>query len=70
MAGQMLQSPDLAEADVVGLLPLLARHKDTSLAVKLLEGLRQRNLATANSLTSLGLLYKQMGRLDGCAQDA
>ena len=63
VAGQMLQSPDLAEADVVGLLPLLARHKDTSLAVKLLEGLRLRNLATANSLTSLGLLYKQMGHL-------
>ena len=64
VAGQMLQSPDLAEADVVSLLPLLAQHKDTPLAVKLLEGLRPRNLATANSLTSLGLLYKQTGRLD------
>ena len=32
--------PTWRKADVVGLLPLLARHKDTSLAVKLLEGLR------------------------------
>jgi len=64
VADRMLQSPDLAEADVVSLLPLLARHKKISVAVKLLEGLRGRNLATVNSLTSLGLLYKQQGRLD------
>ncbi|MGO8790778.1 MAG: tetratricopeptide repeat protein [Terriglobia bacterium] len=64
VADRMLQSSDLAEADVVGLLPVLARHKDTPLAIKLLEGLRQRNSATADSLTSLGLLYKQQGRLD------
>ena len=64
VADRMLQSSDLAEADVVSLLPVLARHKDTSLAIKLLEGLRQRNLATGDSLTSLGLLYKQQGRLD------
>jgi tetratricopeptide (TPR) repeat protein len=62
-AGPMLQAADLKEADVVDLLPLLARHKATSLAIELLEGLRQRNLATAGSLTSLGLLYKQQGRL-------
>jgi tetratricopeptide (TPR) repeat protein len=64
VADRMLRSPDLNEADVVRLLPLLTRHKDTSLAVKLLEGVRERNLATANSLNSLGLLYKQQGRLD------
>lgn len=64
VADQMLQSPGLKEADIISLLPLLARHKNTSLAIKLLEGLRQRNLATVNSLTSLGLLYKHEGRLD------
>lgn len=63
VADRMLQSSDLTEADVVSLLPLLARHKNTPLAIKLLEGLNQRNLATANSLTDLGLLYKQQGRL-------
>ncbi len=63
-ADRMLQSPDLAEADVVSLLPLLGRLRNTSLAVRLLEGLRQRNLTTASSLTSLGFLYKQLGRLD------
>jgi len=64
VADRMLESPDLAEADVVSLLPALARHKNTPLAVKLLEGLNSRNLATANSLTSLGLLYRQQGRLE------
>jgi tetratricopeptide (TPR) repeat protein len=63
-ASRMLQSPDLTEADVTSLLPVLARSKDTALAVKLLEGLRQRNLASVNSLTSLGLLYQQQGRLE------
>ena len=64
VADQMLQKPDLTEADVVSLLPLLAQHKNASLAIKLLEGLRRRNRATADSLTSLGVLYKQEGRLD------
>jgi tetratricopeptide (TPR) repeat protein len=63
-ADQMLQSPDLAAADVVSLLPLLARDKNTSLEIKLLEGLNQRNLANADSLTDLGHLYRQQGRLD------
>jgi tetratricopeptide (TPR) repeat protein len=54
----------LAEADVTSILPILAQHKDTALAIKLLEGLRKRNLTTVNTLTSLGLLYKQQGRLD------
>jgi len=68
VASRMLQSPDLAEADVVSLLPLLARDKNTWLAVKLLEGLKGRNLATVNSLTSLGLLYKQQGQLRGARE--
>ena len=63
-ADRMLQSPDLAGADVMSLLPLLARNKNTPLAVKLLEGLRQRGLTDAISLTRLGLLYEEQGRLD------
>jgi len=48
----------------MSLLPLLARNKNTPLAVKLLEGLRQRGLTDAISLTRLGLLYEEQGRLD------
>ena len=66
--GRMLHSPDLQEADVLSILPLLTEHQETSLAVKLLEGLRQGNLAKANSLTELGLLYKQQGRLGDARQ--
>ncbi|HXJ96687.1 MAG TPA: tetratricopeptide repeat protein [Terriglobia bacterium] len=75
VADRMLRNGGLAEADVTTLLPLLAEYKSTSIEIKLLEGLRERNLATANSLTSLGLLYKQQGRfadarktLDAAAQ--
>ena len=63
VADQILQSSDLAEADVASLLPLLARYKSTSIAIKLLEGLRRKDLATVNSLTDLGALYKQEGRI-------
>jgi tetratricopeptide (TPR) repeat protein len=63
-AGRMLQGPDLAEADVMTLLPLLARQKNAVLEITLLEGLEQRHLAGVDSLTRLGLLYKGQGRLD------
>lgn len=48
----MLHRSDLTEVDVVTLLPLLARQKNTSLAIKLLEGLQSRNLASFDSLYS------------------
>jgi len=62
-AEQMLLRPDLAEADVTLILPTLASRKDTSLALKLLQGLAARRLASFDSLHSLGLLYKGAGRL-------
>ena len=64
VADQMLRSPDLAEPDVTMLLPLLARQKKTALAVRLLEGLEKRELVSFASLHSLGLLYRQEGRLE------
>jgi len=64
VADRMLQNPDLVEADVTTLLPLLARQKDAALAIRLLEGLEKRSLASFGALHSLGLLYKQQGRLD------
>jgi len=63
-ADRMLHSSDLADADVMTLVPILKHPEQRSLAVKLLEGLRQRNMATIGSLTSLALLYKQAGNLD------
>lgn len=62
-ARQMVRSADLAEADVTSILPILAYRKNTSLAVTLLQGLMARQLASFDSLQSLGLLYKSAGRL-------
>jgi len=62
-ADQMLRSSDLAEADVTSILPVLASRQDTSLAIKLLQGLEAQQLASFDSLHSLGLLYRSAGRL-------
>jgi len=62
-ANQMLHSADLAEADVTSILPILGNRKDSSLALMLLQGLVARQLASYDSLQSLGLLYKSTGRL-------
>jgi tetratricopeptide (TPR) repeat protein len=62
-ADQMLGSADIAEADVTTILPVLAARKNMALSLKLLEGLEARNLATFDSLYSLGLLYQETGRL-------
>ncbi len=62
LADRLLASPDLAEADVLPLLPVLAAHRQAGLAVKLLEGLEARNLASYESLCALGLLYREQGR--------
>jgi tetratricopeptide (TPR) repeat protein len=62
-ADQMLRSADLAEADVTSILPTLTSRKDTSLALKLLQGLEARQLASFPSLHSLGLIYTSAGQL-------
>ena len=62
-ANQMLHSADLAEADVTSILPILTSRKDASLALVLLQGLVARQLASFDSLQSLGLMYKSTGRL-------
>jgi len=62
-ADQLLHSAELAAADVTSILPILASPKDASLAIKLLQGLVARQLASFDSLRSLGLLYKSAGRL-------
>ena len=61
-ADQLLQNPALAEPDVLSVLPGLdAKHE--SLAIQMLERLRQRGLSSASSLEQLGVLYQRAGRL-------
>jgi tetratricopeptide (TPR) repeat protein len=67
-ADQLLQSSDLADADVTSILPVLGSRKNSSLALKLLEALAARRLASFDSLHSLGLLYKGAGRLPEARQ--
>lgn len=62
VAERLLKRPELAEADILQLLPsLLARHQE-DIAVKLLKGLQQRHLASAETLHQLAALYEQKGQ--------
>lgn len=67
-AEQMLHKVDLAEADVASIVPILMSRKDTPLALKLLQGLAARHLASFDSLHTLGLLYRSAGRLEEARQ--
>jgi tetratricopeptide (TPR) repeat protein len=63
-ADRLLKHPELLEADVLPILPLLlARHQD-DLAGKLLEGLAERHLASADSLRQLATLYQKHKKLE------
>jgi tetratricopeptide (TPR) repeat protein len=63
LAEALLARPDLAELDVVPILPALAGRRD-DLALRLLEGLRSRGLASAEGLERLGAAHEAAGRLD------
>ncbi len=63
-ADRLLQSSDLAEADVLSILPVITKTGHQEPAVRVLEGLEARHLAGFNSLQALGLLYKRQGKLD------
>src|SRR5947208_5073772 len=69
-AARLLAREDMAEADVVSILPVLESHKRDDLArrddleKRLLEGLAERKLASPGTLSRLGLLYERRGRLD------
>lgn len=54
---------DLAEPDVLPLVPFLTEHREEALAVRLLEALRKRNSASPSSLSELAALYEKAGRL-------
>jgi tetratricopeptide (TPR) repeat protein len=61
-AERLLKSPDLSQADVLAALPQVRAH-DEALAVKLLEGLVERQLADRDGLWKLAGLYQRQGKL-------
>jgi len=63
-AGRLLKHPDLTESDVVSILPALADRRCGDLVPRLLEGLDNRQLASAKTLYELALSYEQRGKLD------
>jgi tetratricopeptide (TPR) repeat protein len=62
-ASFLLTHTQLTEADVAAILPALDKLSDEELTLRLLEGLHQRSLASADSLHRLGLLHEKAGRL-------
>ena len=62
-AQKLLASPELAEADISMILPVLSAHHLADLQIQLFEGLAARKLASAQTLQRLALLYENTGRL-------
>lgn len=60
---RLLQQPDLAEADVITVVPALLAQRQNDLVIRLLAGLDVRGLASPKTLHQLGLLYEQHGEL-------
>ena len=67
-ADALLARPELAETDVLSILPVLSGHQRDDLAVRLLEGLRSRGLASAEGFQRLGIGYEAAGRLDAARE--
>ena len=62
-AQRLAQSTELTEAEVLSILPVLAKHGAQALAVQLLQALDRRGLASSNALFQLGIIYGQEGKL-------
>jgi len=67
-ADALMAAPDLAEMDVLSILPVLSAHQRDDLAVRLLERLRSRGLASADGLQRLGGAHEAAGRLDAARE--
>jgi tetratricopeptide (TPR) repeat protein len=63
-AEKLLKHPDLAEADILPIVPVLLARNMEDLASELLEGLAGRHLASAHTLHQLALLYQKRGDLN------
>jgi len=64
VAAKLLKSPELAEADVLSILPVLKIQPQDSLEEELLAGLVERQLASAGTLHQLGLVYERRNKLE------
>jgi len=62
-AAQLVNSPDLTEADITSILPVLGRSNQDGIAIRLLEGLASRRLASSDTLRSLASLYERQEQL-------
>lgn len=62
-ASRLLAHPELSEPDVLSALPTIVKHGRADLAVRLLEELQRRALASPETLRQLGLLYEQQNQL-------
>ncbi|MCS6952774.1 MAG: tetratricopeptide repeat protein [Bryobacteraceae bacterium] len=62
-AKKLLASPDLNEADVLQILPVLAEHHRADLAIELIQGLERRGLASTATLERLAALHEETGNL-------
>jgi tetratricopeptide (TPR) repeat protein len=60
----LLKHPDLSEADVNSLLPVLVKAGLYGPAISLINGLDARGMGSSEILHQLGLLYEREGRLD------
>jgi tetratricopeptide (TPR) repeat protein len=67
-AEALLARPELAEMDVLPILPVLSGHQRDDLGVRLLEALRARGLASADGLQRLGVAYEAAGRFDAARE--
>ena len=67
-ANALAGHPELAEQDVLAIVPALDVAKDDALADQLLSALEQRHLASAASLRQLGTVNVRLGRLDRARQ--
>ena len=59
---QLLASPDLAEIDILSILPVLLKHHAEDLATRFLKGLEHRGLSSATTLKQLGGLQEERGQ--------
>jgi tetratricopeptide (TPR) repeat protein len=57
-AQELAQSADLAEADLIPLLPVLEKHHRPDLEIKLLAALAKRNPPSPSTLYKLGVLFE------------
>ncbi|HTV55712.1 MAG TPA: tetratricopeptide repeat protein [Terriglobia bacterium] len=60
-ARRLLASSELSEAVVLPVIPMLIAHHQEDVAIELLEGLKERHLASSRTLSALGLVEAKAG---------